>query len=143
MTRSTRIAFGTLTYAAVTFPLAYLWHLVVFAEQYERLGAFTREEPIVALGFLVIVLQGVLLAIAFEAYTRGTASTRHALRFAFGAGTFLWSSQVVAFAAKSAVSSLGSWLLIESTYFAIQFALVGLAFGALHARAAARPALTS
>lgn len=143
MTRSTRILLGTLTYAAVTFPLAYVWHLIVFAEQYDRLGAFTREEPVVALGFLVIVLQGILLAVAFEAYTRGSASVRHALRFAFLAGTFLWSSQVVAFAAKSAVSSLTSWLLIESAYFAIQFALVGLALGALHSRAALRPAIES
>jgi hypothetical protein len=140
MTRLTRILLGAAAYAGVTFPFAYVWHLVMFEDRYVRLGAFTRAEPIVALGFLTIVLQGVLLATAFEAYTRGAATIRHALRFAAVAGTFLWSSQVLAFAAKHAVSSLGDWLLIESAYFALQFTLVGLAFGALHARVAVKPA---
>jgi hypothetical protein len=30
------LALGTLAYAGVTFPLAYAWHLVVFADLYQR-----------------------------------------------------------------------------------------------------------
>lgn len=140
MTRPTRILLGSVAYAAVTFPFAYVWHLVIFEDRYIALGTFTRGEPIVALGFVAIVVQGLLLGLAFEAYTHGAATMRHALRFAAVAGTFLWSSQVLAFAAKSALTSLGDWLLIESAYFALQFTLVGLAFGALHARVAVKPA---
>ena len=44
-----------LAYLLVTFPLAVLWHLVVFKETYDALGIFSREEPIVALGFFVIL----------------------------------------------------------------------------------------
>ena len=59
------VLLGALAYALVTFPLAYVWHLVAFADIYDRLNAFTRSEPIVPLGFLAIVLQGVLLSAAY------------------------------------------------------------------------------
>ncbi len=44
----------------------------------------------------------------------------------------VWSSQVVAAAAKHEVSSLSLWLGIETAYFALQFALVGLAIGLVY-----------
>ena len=54
------------------------------------------------------------------------------LKFGFIMGLFLWSSQVVAAAAKHDVSSLSLWLGIETVCFALQFALVGLAIGLVY-----------
>ncbi len=49
---------------------------------------------------------------------------------------------VVAAAAKHHVASLSTWLAIETAYFAIQFALVGLAIGFVYSRRKS-PALVS
>ena len=44
---------GALAYLAVTFPLAFVWHLVIFKDIYQWLGMY-RDDPNVPLGFLVI-----------------------------------------------------------------------------------------
>lgn len=128
------VLLGALAYALVTFPLAYVWHLVAFADIYDRLNAFTRSEPIVPLGFLAIVLQGVLLSAAYPLFSRTGSPARDGLRFGLAAGLLLWSSQVLAFAAKHEVTSLAGWFVIETAYFAVQFALVGVALGLVHDR---------
>ena len=123
---------GAIAYLLVTFPLAFVWHLVAFKGIYDRLGIFNREEPIVALGFLVILIQGFLLSYVYSVFHRGGSPVKEGLKFGLLMGVFLWSSQVVAAAAKHQVASLPLWLTIETAYFAIQFTLVGLAIGLVY-----------
>jgi hypothetical protein len=132
--KTSRFGPAAAAYLAVTFPVAYVWHLVVFKGVYDRLGIFNREEPIVALGFLTIAIQGLVLSYLYPAFYRGGAPAREGLRFGLLMGVFLWSSQVVAAAAKHQVSSLPTWLAIETAYFAAQFILVGLAIGLVYGR---------
>ena len=119
---------GAAFYLLATFPLAFVWHLVVFKGIYAELGMY-REEPSVALGFVAILIQGLLLSYAFPLVYRGGDPVRAGVKFGLVMGIFLWSSQVVAAAAKHEVSSLSTWLGIETAYFAVQFLLVGLAIG--------------
>ncbi len=121
---------GIGVYAAATFPVAYVWHLVLFESTYAELGYFTRE-PIVAIGFAAIVLQGACLSFAYPRFAPGQSPLAEGLRFGLGAGFFLWTSQVLAFTAKHEVSPISTWLAIETVYFAVQFGLVGLAYGFL------------
>ena len=58
---SLRIAFGTLAYMVAVFPLAYIWHLVLFRQKLEGAGYLGRAEPLVPLGFLAILLQGIVV----------------------------------------------------------------------------------
>lgn len=125
-----RFLIGAGAYVLVTFPLAYVWHLVAFRTLYERLGYFSRDEPIVALGFLAIVAQGLFLAGLYPFFRRG-GGIREAVTFGLLMGFFLWTSQVLAAAAKHPIEPLGTWLTIETVYFAIQFASFGLALGFL------------
>ena len=140
--RIKKFLLGAVAYLLVTFPLAFVWHLVAFKEVYDRLGIFNREEPIVALGFVVILLQGLLLSYAYPFIYRAGSSMMQGLKFGLFMGLFLWSSQVVAAAAKHEVSSLSTWFAIETAYFAIQFTLVGLAIGLVYSRRES-PALAS
>ncbi len=128
MMHANTLTLSALTYLLLTFPFAYVWHLVVFRSFYDRLGYFGDEEPILALGFLTIAVQGVLLAYAYPFFQRGGKPVVEGLRFAAVFGAFLVTTQVVAAAAKHHAPATAEWFLVESLYMAIQFTLVGLAF---------------
>lgn len=122
---------GALAYLIVTFPLAFFWHLVVFKGVYDELGMY-REHPIVTLGFIAILIQGLFLSYAFPLVYRGPNAVQAGVKFGLLMGLFLWSSQVIAAAAKHEVSSFAIWFGIETAYFVVQFAIVGLALGLVY-----------
>ena len=55
---------GTLAYTLVTFPLAVIWHVVLFEEKYRSFNYFDGE-PSFTLGFLTILIQGFILSFLF------------------------------------------------------------------------------
>jgi hypothetical protein len=134
MIRPRQLLLGALAYAAITFPLAYWWHLVAFADLYQRLHFVTLAEPRVALGFVTIVSQGFLLSAAFQVYHRGPTTIGSGLQFTALLGTFFWSGVVIAHVAKHDVGSTGTFIAMETLYFLIQFGLYGAALGLIHAR---------
>ena len=52
---------------------------------------------------------------------------------------WFWVYAVLATAGKHQVSSLGTWLVLESAFYALQFAIVGPLIGSIYGKAAARP----
>ena len=124
--QASRIIFGTLGYAAVTFPLAYIWHLVAFTSTYEKLGYFSREEPIIAFGFVAILMQGIILSIIYPYLCRGLSMMRGALTLAAVMGGYHWTVHVLAEAAKHPIEPLSTWFALETTYLVIQFVLAGI-----------------
>ena len=121
-----------LAYLLVTFPFAYVWHLVVFRSFYDRLGYFGTKEPIIALGFLTIAAQGLLLAYAYPFFQRGGKALAEGMRAAAFLGAVIASVQVVAAAAKNHAPATAEWFLFEGLYFVIQFALIGFALAFIH-----------
>ena len=86
----------------------------------------------IPLGFLAIIMQGVLLAAIYPLVQVDMDWFAKGLVFGLVAGLFLGSSQIIADAAKRPIEPLSTWFAIEWTYFAIQFALAGLWFGWLY-----------
>ena len=121
-----------LAYLLLTFPCAYIWHLVVFRSFYERIGYFGEKEPIVALGFLTIAVQGLLLSYAYPFFQRGEHVLVEGMRAAAIFGGLIMSVQVVAAAAKNHAPATAEWFLFESLYFVIQFTLIGFALAFIH-----------
>ena len=121
-----KIVLGTLAYLAVTFPLAYVWHLVLFQQTYDRLGYIDRDEPIIEFGFLAILLQGIVLSWLYPLLCRGRSVVRGAATFALVMGGYHWTAHVLAEAAKHPIEPLPEWFALESVYLAIQFVLGGL-----------------
>ena len=121
-----KIMLGTLGYAAVTFPLAYVWHLVAFKTTYEKLGYISREEPIIVFGFFAILLQGAILALIYPFLCRGMSLIKGAATMALLIGIYHWTMHVLAAAAKQKIEPLSLWFGVETAYLAIQFSLAGL-----------------
>lgn len=128
----TKILLGTLGYAAVTFPLAFVWHLVLFNTTYEELGYFTRDEPIIAFGFASIIIQGMVLSLIYPSLCRGKSIVRGALTLAGMMGLYHWTMHVLAEAAKHQIEPLTTWFALETTYLSIQFVLGGFLIALVH-----------
>lgn len=126
--------FGAVAYPVIVFPLAILWHLVLFKETYDTLAYISREEPIIAFGLLSMVIQGLVLSYCYPFFQRGGGKLGEALRFSVVMWLFLGSSHVIAETAKHPVEPLAIWFVIEPAYLAIQFGLVGLALAWIYRR---------
>ncbi|QDV52259.1 hypothetical protein [Gimesia fumaroli] len=121
-----KIVLGTLGYAAITFPLAIVWHLVLFKATYDRLGYFSREEPIIAFGFAAIFIQGAILSLLYPFLCGGLSFVKGAITIALVMGIYHWTMHVLAAAAKQKIEPLSLWFGLETAYLAIQFTLAGL-----------------
>jgi len=121
-----KIVLGTLGYTAITFPLAIVWHLVAFKATYDRLGYFSRDEPIILFGFAAILMQGAILSLIYPFLCRGMSFIKGATMIALVMGIYHWTMHVLAAAAKHAIEPLPLWFGLETAYLAIQFSLAGL-----------------
>jgi hypothetical protein len=123
MTR--RIVLGAVAYLVPTFALGFVWHLIVFKEQYAALAMY-RQDVIIPFGLLSMSLQAVLFAWVFDktfATWGSKASARALLYAAFGA-VLSWSFTTLAVAAKNVMSSVPDYLLIETAFTSVQWCIV-------------------
>jgi len=129
------LVLGTLAYAGVTFPLAYAWHLVVFADLYAQLEFVTVPVPNVPLGFVTIFSQGILLALAYGWFRTGGGAMRRGLTFGLVMAAFIWSATAVAYVAKHEVGGRpGAFIGMEGVYFLVNFAIYGVLMAWIHRR---------
>ena len=106
-----------LAYVVPTFALGFVWHLVLFDSYYDALAIY-RRDIIIPFGFLSMLIQAVVFAWLYEkvfAHQSGTPSSR---AFAYGVtGAILsWSFTTLAVAAKNVMSSVPSYVLIETGF---------------------------
>jgi hypothetical protein len=121
-----RISFAALAYLAPTFALGFVWHLILFKSYYDALAIY-RQDLIVPFGFLSMSIQAVLFAWIYErlfaAHTARPWLQRALAYAAFGAA-LSWSFTTIAVAAKNVMSSVPDYLLIETAFTAVQWAVV-------------------
>lgn len=136
----TRFITAVFGYVLVTFVIAAGWHLMLFKELYDELGIFTRGEPLIALGVVSMLMQGVVLAYWYPRWSRGGTPVREGIRFGFVAGVLMASIAVFAEAGKQYVSSLSTWLIFESLYYLLQFSIAGAVIALIYGKGAGRAA---
>jgi hypothetical protein len=117
---------GLAAYLLPTFPIAYVWHLVMFAPIYDALGIY-RPDPIIPFGFASMVVQGIIFSWAYPRLfpARGGAILRPGLAYGFALAVLSWSFTTLAVAAKNIMSSVPTYLLLETGFTLLQFAIVG------------------
>ena len=117
----------------VLFGFAATWHLVVFKDLYTQLAIFTRAEPLIPLGILSMALQAIVFAWLFPIFTAGKPPLVAGLTFGLVMGVLMGSIGALAEAGKQNVTSLPTFLVLESAFYLIQYALLGLVLGAVYA----------
>jgi len=116
---------AVLAYLVPTFPLGYFWHLVTFADQYHRLAMY-RDEVIIPFGLTSMVIQAVFFAWMYPKLFAPTRARwmRGAVSFGFIFATVAWSFAVLPVAAKYRMSSVQDFLVLETSFTFLQFAIV-------------------
>ncbi len=126
-----KVALGTVAYTIGTFSLAVSWHVLLFEDRYQAFGYFDGE-PSFVIGFLTILLQGILLSALYPIVKLTGTSVLRGLKFALLIGAFFWTSHVLAFIAKQPVQGVALFVTMETVYLALQFGLFGLLIGAIY-----------
>jgi hypothetical protein len=135
---------AVLAYLLPTFPLGYFWHLVIFADSYHQLAMY-RDNVIIPLGLASMVIQALLFAWAYPRLIGDRAASwlSGALSFGLFFGALAWSFAVLPVAAKYRMSSVPDFVLLETLFTVLQFAVVSplVALAYRSARSAAARAI--
>lgn len=112
-------------YLIPTFATGFGWHLVALHDRYTQLSIY-RPEPIIPLGFASMVVQAVVFASAYPRIfdTAREAWLGSALRSGLTFGALSWSFTTLAVAAKHPMTSVGEYVVLETLFTLLQFALV-------------------
>ena len=122
-----------LAYMLPTFPLGYFWHLTIFADYYKSLNVY-REDIIIPFGIVSMLIQGVIWSVVYERLFSGETILKGALKFALLACPLAWSFMVLAVSAKHQMSSVSGFLLIETAFMLVHYAIVSPLIAAVYAR---------
>jgi hypothetical protein len=116
---------AALAYLLPTFPLGYVWHLVTFKDAYDRLEIF-RAEVIIPFGLASMLIQAAIFAWAYPKLfsTRRDRWHTSALQFGVTFAALSWSFMTLPVAAKYQMTSIADFLLLETGFTILQFAVV-------------------
>lgn len=120
-----KVVLGSLAYTVGTFALAIVWHILLFEDQYRAFG-YIEAEPNFVIGFITILIQGILLSVFFPMFRISGSGVTRGLKFSLLIGVFFWTSHVLAFVAKQDVHDVAMFIAMETIYLAMQFGLFGV-----------------
>src|SRR6195256_5170170 len=108
---------GVAAYLVPTFPIAFVWHLVLFAPAYEALGIY-RPDPIIPFGFASMVVQGIIFSWAYPRLFlgRGSAIFGPGLAYGLALAVLSWSFTTLAVAAKNIMGSVPLYVELETGF---------------------------
>ncbi|KRR11332.1 hypothetical protein [Bradyrhizobium valentinum] len=117
---------GMAAYIVPTFPVAFVWHLVLFEQRYQALGIY-RADPIIPFGLASMIIQAGIFSWVFpRLFPRDRNSIlKSGLLFGLAAGLLSWSFTTLAVAAKHPMSSITDYVVLESAFTLVQFLIVG------------------
>ncbi len=120
-------------YIVATFATQAVSHFWINAAHYAAVP-YIKPEPIFALGFASMIIQGGVLSWVYANSRFGGNGLKGALILSWLLGAFLVSYIGLAEAAKYAVPSVASWIAVEFLTGAAQFTLAGLLLWLAHSR---------
>lgn len=127
----TKHLLSVLAYIVVSFAVQGINHFGINKAHYDKID-FARAEPVFSLGFLAMIIQGLVLSFAMTKIITFSTPIKDGLFVSLSFGLFLASYIALAEPAKYAVPSIPAWFLTEGLASTIQFVIFGLALGFIH-----------
>jgi len=113
-------------YLVPSFPIAFVWHLLLFEPNYHALRIY-RDDPIIPFGLASMVIQSIVFSWVFpRLFANHSGSVlKNGLLYGFGLGLLSWSFTTLAVAAKHPMSSISDYVVLETGFTVLQFLIVG------------------
>ena len=127
-----KFIYSVLAYVAITFAIAYPWHLVIFKDLYHQFGLYNKQDPNFIFGILSMLIQGIILAYFYPIYYRGGSAVKEGLKFGLIFAAFIISVLVISLAAKMEIHPLHLWFTVPTAFHLLQFGLSGIAIGMIY-----------
>lgn len=124
-TMTTAFWLGFAAYVVPSFPIAYVWHLLAFAPAYHDLGIY-RDDVIIPFGLIAMFTQGVAFSYVYpRVFPDRRPVLRNGLLYGLGIGLLSWSFTTISVAVKNVMTSVGTYLALETGFTIIQFLIAG------------------
>ncbi len=120
-----KIIIGTLLFIVISFASQAISHFVINVEHYATVP-FMRAEPIFALGFLTMILQGIVLSYLFILFSKNEFTFKKGLLFGLIMSALFVSYPALVEPAKYQVPNILNWIIIEGFVGLIQFCVYGI-----------------
>jgi hypothetical protein len=125
------IALTVLAFMCVTFAVQGTSHFVLNADHFASIS-FMRPDPILPMGFAVMIIQALIFSFAMLRLWPDGATIQQSLMVSASMGLFLASYIALAEPAKYAAPSIPAWIAVESTASFVQFAVFGVLLGLIY-----------
>ena len=126
-----KILLGVTVYVVFTFILAFSWNMLLFRELYLSLASFSlRGAPIMQLGLISVLVEGVALSLLFSKYYKGVKkplTEGMILGLLVGAFSIGYASLVVP--AKFIIDPIWQYSVLELGFGIIHFGFAGIILG--------------
>jgi len=120
-----KIILGTLLFIVISFASQAISHFVINVEHYATVP-FMRTEPIFALGFLTMILQGIVLSYLFILYSKNEFTFKKGLLFGLLMTVLFVSYPALVEPAKYQVPNILNWIMVEGFVGLTQFCVYGI-----------------
>jgi len=120
-----KIIIGTLIFVLVSFVTQAISHFVINVEHYATVP-FMRAEPIFALGFLTMILQGIVLSYLFFLFSKNEFTFKKGLLFGLMMSALFVSYPALVEPAKYQVPNILNWIMVEGLVGLTQFCVYGI-----------------
>jgi hypothetical protein len=122
---TSRFWLGFAAYVVPSFAIAYIWHLVAFAPVYHDLAMY-RDDVIIPFGLLSMFIQGAAFSFVYpRAFSDRGRVARNGLLYGGSLALLSWSFITLAVAAKNVMTSVPTYMVLETGFTVVQFAVVG------------------
>ena len=129
-----KIVYSMVSYFIISMALAVTWHLVLFHEKYQEMGAFTRSEPIMPFGMAAIILQGLVFGYFYQVFLNysGPSTVKKGIKFSLLMGINVWTVMVFATPAKFNIEPVMMFVTYGTLFQILQFISVGAGLHFVH-----------
>ena len=124
---ATQFIIAVIAYIIFNFAFAMVWNMVVFKKLYAKLtSGISRENPIIPLGLLAILIQAVSLVTLFSLFSTGTNQITEGLMLGLLIGSYSIVYGAFVVPAKFKIKPVSQYAVLELVYGVLHFGIVGI-----------------